>query len=126
MLLLDTCTLIWLVAGSNDLSNRAKSEIQNSGGRLFVSSISALEIAIKVRNKKLKLPIETQDWFNGALTHHQIVEIPVNSTISVISANLPLYHTDPFDRIIVATAESMDLKIITPDKYIKKYTNVFW
>ena len=54
MLLLDTCVLIWLASDINELSETARKMIGKNAGAIYVSSISAFEIAIKTRKKKGK------------------------------------------------------------------------
>ena len=124
MVLLDTCSLLWLVADQDKLSDVAKAYISKHEGMIYVSAISAFEIAIKVEKKKLFLPKETEDWFYSALALHGLTEIPLTSTCLITSAQLPTYHYDPADRIIIATAKEKRLTIITPDEHIKKYLDI--
>ncbi len=58
MLLLDTCTLLWLVADQAHLTKKATDSILDNQGLIYVSAISAFEIAIKVKKKKLQLKKE--------------------------------------------------------------------
>ena len=124
MYLLDTCTLLWLASGHSQLSAEAKRLLKTAQGKVFVSSISALEIAIKARRKKLVLPLRAGEWFARAVAHHGLNEIAVDSTTAAFSGELPTLHFDPFDRILVATAALNSLKILTPDKEIAKYKDV--
>jgi PIN domain nuclease of toxin-antitoxin system len=121
MLLLDTCTLLWLAADQARLSARAKDLISGHPDALFVSAISAFEIAVKSRRGALKLPLEPQEWFAKALEHHGINEIGVTSSTFIRSAGLPLLHNDSCDRVIVATAQLEGLCILTPDALIRAY-----
>ncbi len=124
MLLLDTCTLLWLVGDQKNISEKAKQEILHHADNLFVSSISALEISLKFKKKLLKLPLSPERWFAKAIELHGISEIPVNGSIAALSGLLPAHHNDPFDRILVATAKINRLTISTPDKYIKAYKEI--
>jgi PIN domain nuclease of toxin-antitoxin system len=128
MLLLDTCALLWLASDQKKLSLRAKKEIEKNAQALFVSSITAFEIAIKSRNRKLELPLPALDWFSEALVFHGIHEIPLTSSIAISSVQLPLLHNDPCDRIIIATSILNTMKIVTSDKLITIYdeANVIW
>lgn len=128
MVLLDTCTLLWLAADQMKLSEAARAVIAENGGNLFVSSISSFEIAIKHHKKKIVLPSAPQKWFPAVLEHHGIMEIPVDSGIAMASAALPLLHNDPADRIIVATAKAFNMPIVSPDRLISQYrdTEVRW
>lgn len=124
MLLLDTCTLLWLVGDQEQLSKTAKTQLAQNAGKLYVSAISAFEIALKVEKKKLRLPKIPTEWFSLALKLHGIIEIPLSSEYLIKSAQLPLHHNDPADRMIVATALCEKAKIVTPDAHIKCYTEI--
>jgi len=124
MLLLDTCTLVWLDSDPALLSAPARQEIANQAGLLFVSSVSALELAIKIRKGKLTLPMPLENWFPGVLAAHGIQEIVIDWRISTATGALPLLHSDPFDRIIVATAKLKNQTIVTPDQLIRAYSDV--
>ncbi|MGD8399356.1 MAG: type II toxin-antitoxin system VapC family toxin [Bacillota bacterium] len=124
MILLDTCALLWLVADQTKLSPRAKTAIRDNTEWLFVSSISAFEIALKAKRNKLELPIDAYIWFEKALVQHGIQEIPLDSAICMHSVNLPQLHNDPCDRFIIATAIQNNMSLITCDHLIAQYPNV--
>ena|SRR5438067_1909258 len=127
MLLLDTCTLVWLDSDPALLSATARQEIGNQARSLFVSSVSALELAIKIRKGKLTLPMPLETWFPGVLAAHGIEEMVVDWRdwrVSAATGALPLLHSDPFDRIIIATAKLNNQSIVTPDQLIRAYSDV--
>ena len=128
MYILDTCTLLWLVADQSSLSATAANLIKKNPAELFVSAISAFEIALKSRNNKLELPLPALDWYQQVLIFHGIHEIPVSGEISAGSALLPVLHNDPCDRIIIASAMLNRMTIITPDQHIRAYKGlkVLW
>ena len=128
MILLDTCALLWLASDQKKLSLKAKKEIEKNARALFVSAISAFEIALKCRNKKLELPFPSLDWFSEAFDFHGIREIPITSSIAISAVLLPPLHNDPCDRIIIATAQLNAMKIITRDPLISRYkqADVIW
>ncbi len=121
MLLLDTCTLLWLAGDQKGLSATARALIADNADGLFVSAISAFEIAVKHRGGRLELPIEPSEWFPAALKHHGINEVPVDSCVAIRATELPPLHRDPCDRIIIATAQIESLRILTPDQRISAY-----
>lgn len=124
MILLDTCALLWLAADQSKLSERAKKTIQENAERLFISSISAFEIAVKAQRGKLELPMPPEIWFEKALKHHGIQEIEINSDIAFCAVALAPLHNDPCDRFIIATALQNSMKIITSDFLIVQYKEV--
>jgi PIN domain nuclease of toxin-antitoxin system len=123
MVLIDTCTLLWLAADQTKLSGGAKAIIADNAGNLYVSAITSFEIAIKHYRKRLLLPSAPQKWFPAVLEHHGIKEIPVDSGIAMASAALPSLHNDPADRIIIATAQAYNMIIVSPDHLISQYRN---
>ena len=128
MILLDTCVLLWLVADQSGLSKEAKRIIQKNANNLYVSSISAFEVALKNRKGKIALPMSPEKCFMRALKHHGIAEIPITSSIAIASILLPNLHNDPCDRMIIATAKEYNMNILTPDSLIMQYTvnKVLW
>lgn len=121
MIILDTCALLWLVIEPERFSERAKSLISTHRAGLAVSAISAFEIAIKARKRKLDLGVSAGEWWRTALAHHGISSIPVSDEIALASVALPPHHHDPADRIIIATAEAHRAPVITSDAAFKSY-----
>lgn len=122
MILLDTCTLIWLADDQEQLTEKAKQIIRKYKASLYISAISACEIGVKYNKGLLKLSSPAFSWFQQALEWHGIREIPVDSKIAIQATLLPAIHRDPADRIIVATAIEQSLSIITADRHIHAYT----
>jgi PIN domain nuclease of toxin-antitoxin system len=58
------------------------------------------------------------------LKHHQVVELPVTSSICTMATDLPPLYKDPFDRLIIATALEKNLAILTSDKTIPTYPGI--
>lgn len=128
MLLLDTCTLLMLGGNQKELSPKAVSALEKYGDNYYISTISSFEIVLKHKLGKLGLPSPPREWYQKAIELYGIEEIQVTSQIAMDSAELPFIHKDPCDRIIIATARSNKLKIVTPDKIIPQYpqTKVIW
>ena len=128
MVLLDTCTLLWLASDQRMLSPRARLELESNGGALFVSAITAFEIALKHRKGKLTLPLAPARWIEAALDFHGVAELPMTWRIAARAAELPLARGDPCDRIIVATAEEAGLLLLSPDEHLRgvKGVQVAW
>jgi len=104
---------VFLASDQRKLPDRAKKAITNSP--LFVSAISALEIALLSKRQRLRLPVTPEIFVEQALEQHGIQEAPMDRTIALRAAALPDLHNDPFDRIIIATALEYDLSIVTKD-----------
>ncbi len=122
-MLLDTCALIWLAMGGGRLSERAKQEIEEATA-VYVSSISAFEIAYASARGRLELPCDAERWYYEVLDRHSLTEIPLSGKIAIASTKLPMVHKDPCDRFIIATAQLEDLTIVTADRKFRKYNVV--
>jgi PIN domain nuclease of toxin-antitoxin system len=122
--LLDTCALIWLVNGDGQLSPEAIRLCADPESQLFVSAVSAWEIALKAAGRKLSLPLSPKAWWQRALDHHELEELPITSRTAIAAAALEPIHNDPFDRVLIATAAEHGLRILTPDRLISRYRNV--
>ena len=124
MMLLDTCVLLWLTADTMAISARATELIRNTPEGMFVSAISAYEVGQKAAAGKLSLPRPVDAWFAAMLQWHGLLEIPITGAIAARATLLPAIHYDPFDRLLISTAQDRRLKLVTPDLTIAKYPNV--
>ncbi len=123
-LLLDTHVWIWLNNGSPELKSTTIRDIDHAAenGELFISAISVWEIATLVAKKRIILRISIHDWIDQALLQPGIELIPLLPTIAIESTLLPDgLNADPADRIIVATARTKLLTLVTRDENIQHY-----
>jgi PIN domain nuclease of toxin-antitoxin system len=128
MILLDTCVLLWLAADPGAISARAAELIGRTPEGLFVSAISALEVGQKAAARKLFLPSPVDEWFAAMIEGEGLHEVPISGAIAARATLLPAIHRDPFDRLLIATAQAHRLRLLTPDPTIAKYPNLdtFW
>jgi PIN domain nuclease of toxin-antitoxin system len=124
--LLDTHTAIWALWGNNDkMSTKAKSIISDRTVELAVSIASAWEIAIKIGKGGEVSNMSSVAVLIDKLRENGVEILGVTSDEVRIVEVLPFIHKDPFDRIIIATAKSCDLVLISADENIHKY-DVSW
>jgi PIN domain nuclease of toxin-antitoxin system len=127
MIVLDTHAWVWFVSNPELLSKKAKRTIERAvvDNNVFISSISAWEVALLTSKKRLLLSMEVADWIKKSEMLPFVNFIPVDNSIAVKSVNLPQsFHIDPADRIIIATAISLGASLITKDERILKYPHV--
>jgi len=127
MIVLDTHAWIWFTSKPEVLSKKARKAVDTAvkEKNVLVSSISAWEVALLVKNKRLKLSMDVLDWIAKSENLPFIQFIPVSNSIAVKSVNLPQpLHPDPADRIIIATALSTGAGLVTKDKKILDYSHV--
>jgi PIN domain nuclease of toxin-antitoxin system len=120
-LLLDTCTFLWVVGGTRDLSSRARELFSDPANEVFLSAASAWEIAVKHRLGKLPLPQAPEDFVPAQRSAHGIEPLPVDEDSALHVGKLPELHRDPFDRMLVAQALVGGLVLLTPDESIRQY-----
>jgi PIN domain nuclease of toxin-antitoxin system len=124
MLLLDTCALLWLVGQQESLSKQARNLIAKHSDALFISVISAFEIGVKQQKGLLILPLPADLWMEKVCEAHGIMPLSIDLNIAVQATQLPLIHRDPADRIIVSTAITHHLTVLTPDQHIMAYSQI--
>jgi len=116
-LLLDTHALIWWFTDSAKLNPQAREAIADSANEVFVSAISGLEIAIKCAQGRLKVP----NNLDALITDAGFTHLPVTFSHGEQAGYLPLYHRDPFDRVLVSQAQAEGLTLVTRDAQIMQY-----
>jgi PIN domain nuclease of toxin-antitoxin system len=122
--LFDTHTWIWAFSDSFRLSRAARNALAASPAA-FIASISYWEIAMLEAKGRIQLPVPLIEWFRLASPYNLIRVLPLSPEIAIESTRLPgTFHSDPADRIIVATARVHGLTIITADAKVRNYPHV--
>ena len=128
VILLDTHILLWWAGGNPELlSADAAAAITAAitGGEIAVSSISAWEIAMLVDRGRLALSMDVAAWLAVVQEIEALRFIPVDHEIGVKAVELPgVFHKDPADRMIVATARKLGVPLVTADEKIRMYEHV--
>lgn len=119
--LLDTCTFLWVVSGSPDLSDHARKLFSDPSNEVYLSVASAWEIIIKNKLGKLPLPKPAHEFIKKWRDNHHIDSLPLEEDAVLQLSRLPDYHKDPFDRILICQAIAGSMVILTPDPRITKY-----
>ena len=119
-MILDTCALLWVAQGEGPLSAVALQRI-DAAPVVYVSAISGFEIGIKVQKGKLHLPVPPADWFAAVLAHHRLEVLAIALDICLRSTALPPLHSDPCDRLIIATAQGYHFPVVTTDPLFVRY-----
>jgi len=116
-LLLDTHVLLWWLDDHSTLSKKIKAVIADGKNPVFVSAVVIWEITIKQALGKLEIPRN----FRRVLDDQpfEMLDITVEHVHAV--GDLPAYHRDPFDRMLVAQAKLERLTLVTRDIRLKKY-----
>jgi PIN domain nuclease of toxin-antitoxin system len=122
--LLDSHALYWLVSGAKRLSEDALVAIGESqeAGQLYVSAISAWELALAAQKPAHRDPPDLGDgtpkqWFRDAIRATEAKLIPINKTIAMEAAAVVVAsgHGDPGDCHLIATSRFKRIPIISRD-----------
>ena len=116
--LLDTHTLIWFAENNEKLPQKVAQLILDENNLVFVSIASLWEITIK--KSMGKLDIDLYEILDKTI-FAEFAIMQVKTEYLKVLVNLPFIHKDPFDRLLVSTAKSENMKILTADENIHKY-----
>jgi PIN domain nuclease of toxin-antitoxin system len=116
-LLLDTPVLLWWLDDNPTLSDEARAAIRNGRNLVFISAAAIWEIRIKQALGKLEIPTN----FGQVLKEQSFQELPITIPHANAVAELPSYHRDPFDRMLIAQAKVEGFSLVTRDMELKKY-----
>ncbi|MFC0862699.1 type II toxin-antitoxin system VapC family toxin [Sphaerimonospora cavernae] len=115
-LLLDTHVILWWLADSPELSGEVK-DLLDTEPAVYVSAVSPWEIAIKQSIGKLPGPEDLAERVRDS----QFSGLPITASHGVRAGRLPQHHRDPFDRLLIAQAQTEGLTLVTRDKWIPHY-----
>lgn len=119
--LLDTCTFLWIIAGSKELSPTAKELFADPANEVLLSVVSVWELSVKHALGKLPLPITIDHFVIEQRERHAIAALPLYERAVLHLHKLPALHRDPFDRMLVCQAIEHDCVLLTPDPLITQY-----
>ena len=116
-LLLDTHVLLWWLDDPAKISDTARTAIRGPENAVYVSAVTVWEIVIKKTLGKLDAP----DNLDEVLRACQFSPLPIAIEHALAVQGIPLYHHDPFDRMLIAQANVEGLTIATRDSDILQY-----
>jgi PIN domain nuclease of toxin-antitoxin system len=118
--LLDTHVFLWYFEDSDKLSETAANIIENTKAEKYVSIASLWEFSIKYSMNKLEFEGGlSQLW--KMISQNGFIILPITQFHLERIVSLPFYHRDPFDRLIIATAQAENTFLVTADENIHKY-----
>ncbi len=126
-LLLDTHIWLWSLGAPDRLSRRVRHELGNPGNEFWLSPISTWEALLLNSRGRIRLHEDPSTWLAHATANFR--EAPLTHEIVLASFRLSFSHPDPADRFLVATAQVLDLVLVTADhrlielRSIKTLTN---
>jgi PIN domain nuclease of toxin-antitoxin system len=125
-LLLDTHAWVWWVSESRELPKAMRRQVQAAFAedRLWVSAISAWEVALLVQRGRLALRLPVREWVARCESLSGLHILPVDAAIGLRAVELTSLHSDPADRMIVASAELLGAVLCTRDERLRAYGGI--
>ena len=88
---------------------------------VFVSAVSAWEISTKFRLGKLPSASDLIQDFGGYLAREGFNALPLSSDQGIRAGLLPGPLKDPFDRMLIAQAQTEDLVLVSNEAIFDHY-----
>lgn len=120
-LLLDTHIWLWLTIDPKRLGRRTLGALKDEQNELWLSPISTWEALTLNAKGRIHISGDLKEWLARATAGTQ--EAPLTHEIALVAAQLPL-HRDPADRFLAATAEVLDLTLVTADTRLLGLGNI--
>lgn len=120
-LLLDTQALLWFLLDDPRLSKKAQENIVGTNELIFVSPASLWEIAIKISLGKYALPRPFAAFWDEQFLTNDFSLLPISVAHTSRIAELPFYHRDPFDRLIIAQSLVQGIPVVSSDDMFDRY-----
>jgi len=127
VIVLDTHVWVWWVSEAAELPPRVKKVIDRNADEntIYVSSVSAWEVALLVKKGRLRLTMSAEDWIAQCEALPVLKFVPVDNRIVVRAVFLPgPLHNDPADRVIISTALHLGARLVTKDAKLRRYAHV--
>ena len=112
-LLLDTHIWLWTLSDPKRLGRRVLQQLKDEANELWLSPISTYEALTLHYKGRFEIDGNLTEWLSRATAGTR--EAPLTHEIALAARQLPL-HQDPADRILAATAEVLDLTLVTADE----------
>jgi PIN domain nuclease of toxin-antitoxin system len=119
--LLDTCTFLWIAVDAPQLSDRARQIFRDTANEIYLSTVSAWEMAVKHALGRLPVPHPLETYVPSLRERHAIEPLPLTEEVALHLSRLPPLHRDPFDRMLVCQAIVEGMVLLTPDTSITQY-----
>jgi len=119
--LIDTHTFLWWNTGDPLLSVHAKEIIADGRNEVYLSAASVWEIVIKTAKARLILPEAPAQYISKRMSLYRFKSMPIQISHAAHVYELPPYHNDPFDRMLIAQSRLESIPLVTRDEEIQRY-----
>ena len=115
-LLLDTHIWLWSLIEPERLTRKVRRALRSPSNELWLSPISTWETLVLVEKGRIHFETDGDTWVRQALQAGPFREAPLSHEIALASRSLEVKHQDPADRFLAATAQVLDLTLVTADE----------
>jgi PIN domain nuclease of toxin-antitoxin system len=119
--LVDTQTFLWALLKDHRLSATAKQVLTSKEHELYFSLVSLWEIAVKMKIGKLNTVGSSVTYVRDEMAEYGMELLPIRYEHILELERLPLHHSEPFDRLLIAQAVAESLPILTHDEKFPLY-----
>jgi PIN domain nuclease of toxin-antitoxin system len=119
-ILLDTHVWLWMLTAPSRLGDAA-TILADTRNELLLSAASSWEIAIKFGLGRLPLPEPPARYIPTRIRTTNVTPLAIEHRHTHAVAELPDHHQDPFDRLLVAQAQLLDVPLATSDERVGAY-----
>ena len=125
--LLDTSVWLWSLTASERINKKGRQLLVSGREELYLSAASSWEISIKTALGRLQLAEPPVSYVPKRLAAQGIRPLSITHTHALAVSDLPAHHSDPFDRLLIAQAQTEDMVILTADRAFEPYgIEIFW
>lgn len=126
-LLLDTHVFLWLRNAPEKIPEKVLNAYYDVNNDIFLSIASIWEMQIKYQLGKLELKLPLHDLIQEQCFHNDLKILPIEKYHIFALSELPLYHKDPFDRLILIQSKLENLTLASADNVFSHYKiDLFW
>lgn len=121
--LLDTQATVWLLTNNDEFPHNLRDELTYAEAMFHVSNLTIVEIVHLQQCNKIDLPIYGKELLSN-IARMNVYAVPLAAETFVVMSSLPMdrkFHSDPFDRAIIATAISHGMTLISSDSKFSWY-----
>lgn len=115
-ILLDSHVALWWLEDDPALGPRTR-DLLVEADEAFISAVTPWELGIKRALGKLSMP----DGLADELEAQGFLPLSITAAHAEMATELAPHHRDPFDRMLVAQAQSEDLVLVTADHTLADY-----
>jgi PIN domain nuclease of toxin-antitoxin system len=120
-ILLDTHILLWWLDGHERLRPKVRKLLADGKNELLWSAASTWELAIKAQLGKVRLQESVAAFVSRVMVSQSLTALPIQHLHAAATAELPMHHRDPFDRLLVAQADIEGVPLLTGDERLRAY-----